>query len=271
MARTFYERIPGPLSRHLIEPLARLSRGGTRRGPRHLIRRFLAGAAKDPRGEQLRWQTFLPEAWLDRVYTPEMWRRARELDPWEAVVERAEATRGDALDRELAIEQGLYLPDDILTKLDRASMAVSLEARVPFLDHELVEFTARLPSALKMRWGRGKLLLRRAMKGRLPAEVLHRRKRGFGVPVDRWLRRDLRDRIMGALNGDALRECPWIEPVGATAMLEAHRRGDGELSHPLWCLYTLAVWLEELGEVGRCVVATGTPPGGTGDELSTAG
>jgi hypothetical protein len=54
-------------------------------------------------------------------------------------------------------------------------------------------------------------------------------------------------------------------------MLEAHRRGDGELSHPLWCLYTLAVWLEELGEVGRCVVATGTPPGGTGDELSTAG
>ena len=248
LARSVYDRIPAPLRRGLIEPAAaRLPATDRKKGMADLVRRFVEGAAKDPGAAQMRWQTFLPDRWLDRIYTPAMRQRAVQIDAFEAVKALAKtADGGDTLDRELAVELGLYLPDDILTKVDRMSMAVSLEARVPFLDHELVEFAATLPASFKMHRGRGKFILRQAMRGRLPERVLTRRKEGFSIPVKRWLRDDLYDRVAGTFSGDAVCDSPWLLPEGLMAMLDAHRKREGEYSHPLWSLFSLALWLERL-------------------------
>ncbi len=267
LARATSDRLPPALRRALAPLAARLPPAGGKKPPAELVRRFVAGAAKDRRGGQMRWQTFLPEAWLARIYTPAMAARAAAVEPFAAVLERAEAAAAaGALDRELAVELGLYLPDDILTKLDRMSMAVSLEARVPFLDHELVEFAAALPERFKMRRGRGKFILRRAMRGRLPRRVLTRRKQGFGMPVKRWLRRELYGPVAEAFASRALAACPWLEPRGLQAMLDAHRDGAGDHSHPLWSLFVFARWLERVSEPAgggavaeRPLLATASP------------
>ncbi len=249
-SRGVYERLPAALRRGFVEPLvAALPPGRGKKPLTETARRFVAGAAKDLRGGQMRWQTFLPEGWLDRVYTGAMREATAGGAPFAAVIERAgAAAAGGDLDRELAIELALYLPDDILTKLDRMSMAVSLEARVPFLDHELVEYCAALPERFKMRRGRGKYLLRRAMRGRLPPRVLARRKQGFSIPVRRWLREELFGRVAEALGGTAMKHCPWLDSRGLLAMLEAHRAGAEDLAHPLWSLFVFALWQERLSE-----------------------
>lgn len=246
LARNVYGKIPGFLRRGVLEPAARrLPTSAGKKDALHLLKRFVEGASKDPRGRQLRWQTFLPIEWEDEIFTAAMLDQRSAFAPFEAVaaVAAAACARG-TLDRELAIELGLYLPDDILTKVDRMSMAVSLEARVPFLDHELVEFTARLPETYKMRFGRGKSLLRRVMRDKLPTEVLQRRKQGFGIPVRRWLRDELHDRVADTFSGATIRQCPWLDTHGLLTMLESHRRGDGDHSHELWSLFMFGLWLE---------------------------
>ncbi len=260
VAGATFDRLPAA-SRRLIERLAaRIPPAGGKKALAEVARRFVAGAAKDRRGGPMRWQTFLPEPWLERIYTPAMRERVAALEPFEAVrrTAAAAAARG-ALDRELAVELGLYLPDDILTKLDRMSMAVSLEARVPFLDHELVEFAATLPERFKMRRGRGKFILRRAMRGRLPRRVLTRKKQGFGVPMRRWLRRELYGTVAEAFTGPALARCPWLEPRGLLAMLDAHRDGAGDHSHPLWSLFVYARWLERVAAPAGAAAAADRP------------
>jgi asparagine synthase (glutamine-hydrolysing) len=248
VSRRLYERLPESLRRRVLEPLAALVPSGTgRKTPARRLHRFLAGAAKDPRGGALRWQTFLSDACRERILTPAL--RAAVPGPrFAAVIERAEAfaAEGD-LDRELAVELGLYLPDDILTKLDRMSMAASLETRVPFLDHDLVEFTLRLPERMKMRHGRGKHILRRAMRGRLPRRTLTRRKQGFGMPVADWLRGEVGEMVADSFAGRAFAGCPWVAAGSAGALLAEHRDGRGDHSHVLWSLFVFARWLERLG------------------------
>ncbi|HZF66985.1 MAG TPA: asparagine synthase (glutamine-hydrolyzing) [Gemmatirosa sp.] len=135
-----------------------------------------------------------------------------------------------------------YLPGDILTKVDRMSMAVSLEARVPLLDHEFAEFALALPSALKRRDGTGKWIFRRAVEGLVPPSVLEKPKQGFGVPLEHWMRNELRHRVEAVLRPDS--------PIGrfvdarAVARLAAeHLRGHRDQSMALWSLLVLDVWL----------------------------
>ncbi len=249
LARVLYDPLPRRVREGLLVPAAaRLPVSEAKKGVSDVVRRLIEGAAKDPRGAQLRWQTFLPIPWLDRLYTPAMQEVAAATDPWQAVVARLsrEAPEG-RLDRELALELGLYLPDDILTKLDSMSMATSLEARVPFLDHELVELVARMPERLKLRYGRGKWLLRRSMRGRLPDAVLRRRKQGFSMPAKRWLRGELHDRAADLFRSRGVREGGLLDPEGLTAMLASHRSRRGDFSHQLWSLFVLVAWLDALG------------------------
>jgi asparagine synthase (glutamine-hydrolysing) len=137
-----------------------------------------------------------------------------------------------------------YLPGDILTKVDRMSMAVSLEARVPLLDHQFVEFALSLPSALKLRDGTGKWIFRRAVEGLVPPSVLEKRKQGFGVPLDRWMRHELRHRVDAVLRADSpIRR--YVEPGPLAHLAAEHLSGRRDHSTALWRLLVLDLWLRD--------------------------
>jgi asparagine synthase (glutamine-hydrolysing) len=151
----------------------------------------------------------------------------------------------DLLAQMTAVDLATYLPGDILTKVDRMSMAVSLEARVPLLDHKIVEFAMGLPSELKWRDGTGKWLLREAIRDLVPARVLTHPKQGFGVPLARWFRDPLRYRLE-ALRTESARIRPYVDHDAVSRLIAEHGAGRRDHSHQLWRLLALEVWLEAL-------------------------
>ncbi len=138
-----------------------------------------------------------------------------------------------------------YLPEDILTKVDRTSMAFSLEARVPLLDHRLVEFTLRLPLALKLRSGRSKYLLRKSLYRRVPRSLIERPKKGFRVPVARWLTGDLKDSVRGVLSPEGVRRAGLVDPEAVGDLLGRDLSGAGRRPDAIWSLYVLHLWASE--------------------------
>jgi asparagine synthase (glutamine-hydrolysing) len=136
-----------------------------------------------------------------------------------------------------------YLIGDINTKVDRASMAHSLEVREPLMDHPLVEWLASLPSSLKVRGHEGKVLLKHAMEPHLPREVLYRRKMGFSVPLARWFRGPLRNRVSEAVLGDRLQSTGFFNPRYLKELLAAHASGARDYSSPLWALLMFDAFL----------------------------
>ncbi len=137
-----------------------------------------------------------------------------------------------------------YLPGDILTKVDRASMAHSLEVRVPILDHPLVEWAATLPPAFKLRGREGKYLFKKALEPYLPHDVLYRPKMGFAVPLAAWFRGPLRERVRAVLLGPAMADSGWFDMGFVRHLLEQHQRGLRDYSAPIWSLLMFASFLE---------------------------
>lgn len=134
-----------------------------------------------------------------------------------------------------------YLPDDCLTKVDRASMAHSLEARVPLLDEAVLKLSLAMPPALKWRDGRGKHLLRRILHDRVPRALLDRPKQGFGIPLHEWLLGDLRDFTMDLLSRESVLDAD-LDPDGVAAIIRAHERGAGDFQYALWPLCCYIQW-----------------------------
>jgi asparagine synthase (glutamine-hydrolysing) len=228
---------------------ARLSRAGSatasavlgRLAPRSSMRRRadlfgeLAGLDPDARYERLM-----------RMMSPELERSLLHGDggPSAGFLGRSLSGRepADRLDRILRTDTLTYLPEDLLVKMDRATMAVSLEARSPLLDHEVVEFAARLPAERKLHRGVSKVVLRQVAKTILPANLVDRPKKGFSVPLRDWFRGPLGERFRElALSPDAfLRET--IDQAVATQLYEAHAAGRENHGHQLWLLLMLELW-----------------------------
>jgi len=140
-----------------------------------------------------------------------------------------------------------YLTGDILTKVDRASMAHALEVRVPLLDHKLVEWISRLPPDLKLRRGEGKYLLKRSMESLLPREVLYRQKMGFAVPLASWFRGPLRERVRAAILGPLLADSGYFERGVMKRLLDQHDSGIRDHSVPIWTLLMFEAFLRGSG------------------------
>ena len=140
----------------------------------------------------------------------------------------------DPLDRAQYADLKLWLPGDILTKADRTSMAVGLEAREPLLDHRLVEFAATLPASLRLRRGQGKWLMKKAMERYLPREVLYRPKMGFVTPVSAWLRGPLAGEAAALATSRVLKETGWFQPETLAKLAEDHRAGRADHGRTLW-------------------------------------
>jgi len=148
------------------------------------------------------------------------------------------------LDRMMLADQQIYLPDDLLAKVDRASMAVSLEARVPLLDHRLVEFSWRLPQSWKIRGGVGKWILRQSLYRRIPRALVERPKVGFTVPIGAWMRGDLRPWARDLLSQEAVAQHGLLDPVAVGAEWRRFER-TGENEMGVWALVMLSAWCAE--------------------------
>jgi asparagine synthase (glutamine-hydrolysing) len=163
-------------------------------------------------------------------------------EPGLAENERLAGTIGCPISWMMHIDQLTYLPDDILVKVDRASMAVALEARVPYLDHRVVEFAASLPLDMKLRGGRGKWLLREILARYLDPRLTGRPKQGFGIPIAEWLRGPLREWTEELLSPTALARSGLLDPVPIRKVWEAHLQGRNH-EHRLWVILMLQAWL----------------------------
>ena len=204
----------------------------------------MAGA--DPLERYFRMVTYQRRETLRRLLSDDL-RSLAISGPNPAVFSRL-ASEGGAPDYVSTLQQidmATYLPDDILAKVDRTSMAVSLESRVPLLDHRLMEFVATMPSSFKLRNGDGKYLLKRAMAQDLPQEILTRKKMGFGVPLGDWFRRELRDMTRDVLLGRQARQRGIFQTPEVEALLATHDAGRRDHSARLWALMCFELWMRQ--------------------------
>jgi asparagine synthase (glutamine-hydrolysing) len=148
----------------------------------------------------------------------------------------------DPVERLLYLDSRTYLPSDILTKVDRMSMANSLEARVPLLDHELIEFVQRIPADFKLRGLETKYIFKKALEGIVPGEILYREKQGFGVPIAEWINLQLKERIRAELLEKKTLTRGYFDERYIRLLLDEHARGRRDHSHALWVLWMLELW-----------------------------
>ncbi len=188
---------------------------------------------------------FEPDA-KARLYSGDFGAALRHCDPFAAfrdVYRRCQSR--DALDRGLYVDVHTYMVDDILTKVDRMSMAVSLEAREPLLDHRLLEFAARVPTSLKLKDGRGKYLLRKALERRVPRDIVARGKHGFEAPIGEWLRGPLAPMAESLLADGRLRDRGVFNQQEVSRLWTEHRDGRADHRHRLWQLVMLELWFRQ--------------------------
>ena len=207
-------------------------------------RRFSSSLLLERDERYLSYFTFFDEEEKSRLCTPQV----RELTDGCRSVDllsdsyRPEDTSG--LNRRLLGDIRLTLESEMLAKVDRMSMAVGLEVRSPFMDHQLVELACRTPARLKLNGRETKHILKRALKDDLPASILYRRKHGFEVPIDEWIRGDLRDYVGDMLAGDTLREQGIFQPHYVGELLKQHLSGNRNLGHRIWILLMFQVWYQ---------------------------
>jgi asparagine synthase (glutamine-hydrolysing) len=237
------ERLPRFAFQALRAGLDLLPEPKDRKHPLRFAKRFAEAGERPLLERYLRWNAYFTDD-LDELLRPEL----REHATREKILASFEASlgrEGSVLARLLELNFKTYLLDDLNVKMDRTSMAHGLEARSPFLDTALVEFGASLPDRLRMRLGKGKLLLRRAMREILPPSILERGKMGFGAPLGAWFRSDLgpfvKDRLLDPRS--PIYEYLRREPVAS--LVADHMAETADLSPRIWALLTLESWLRQ--------------------------
>ena len=148
----------------------------------------------------------------------------------------------NAIDKLLYLDSKTYLPSDILTKVDRMSMAASLEARVPLLDHKLIDFVMQIPPELKLKGFETKYIFKKAMEGIVPREILYREKQGFGMPINEWINSNLRERIHSELLEKRTLERGYFEEKYIKMLLDEHSANRRDHSYPIWVLWMAELW-----------------------------
>lgn len=246
-AQKIASRVPRPLRQALAAIGHRSPERGDPARPLNRARRLARALGVNERDRYREAQTSFDDAQREALYTSEFKALIGDSPAPGVIDEPWARAGGDTLiDVLLEVDVNTYLPGDLLVKIDIASMAYSLEARSPFLDHELMEFAASLPGEMKLRGSEKKVVLRDALRGWIPDQILDGPKRGFALPMaGEWFRGELRDYITEVLTDPAARARGYFEPAAVDALLASHMSGD-ENSFELWTLMMFEVWQREV-------------------------
>jgi asparagine synthase (glutamine-hydrolysing) len=241
-----YHKLPGVLRGPLIDQaLGMLPSSETRRSRVRDAKRFIQAASLPKVDRYVRWMSVFDSDAKHELYSDafrhetELSQSSALLEPWFAL-----ANGAGVVDAALLADTMTYLPNDLLVKVDIATMAVSLEARSPFLDHKVMEFAASLPEKLKLRRLTTKYLLKRVLRRLLPSENLGRRKMGFGVPVGHWFRGKLEPFLRETILSDKALKRGLFRPEVVRRLVELHVRRERDHSHHLWTLLMLELWFQ---------------------------
>ncbi|MDD5556034.1 MAG: asparagine synthase (glutamine-hydrolyzing) [bacterium] len=226
--------------------IAALPPSPRKKGPVNRLKRFAEGLALPPDLRHFRWMVFLSARERQELFTADLLAAAGGREPYAPIRRHlAEAPGAGELDRQLYADLKTYLTDNCLVKVDRMSMACSLEVRVPLLDHAVIEFMATVPPGMKLKGLGRKYILRRALSGVLPAEILRRGKEGFSIPMKNWLRGELRPMMCDLLSDAALRRRGYFRPAAVARLVREHLEGRANHSHRLWALMLFERWARE--------------------------
>jgi len=248
----FYSRLPLALKRGLIEPMVRLLPVKTKNLSFDFkAQRFITGAKYDPVARHHVWfGSFTPDEQM-QLLAPDVL-AASDSDIYLQARQMLDACDAkDLVEQMQNLDTRLYLAEDILTKVDRASMAVSLEVRAPFLDPRVAEFAASLPAHYKLKGQKTKHILKLAVANLLPPFVTRRGKKGFGVPVAEWLKGKLRPLARDLLSPERVRRAGVFNSDYVTKLLEEHERGAANHRKLLWTLLMFELWHESFIETPR--------------------
>jgi len=239
----YYRALPRLVREGLIEPaVARLPVSTDNLSFDFKAKRFVQGAAL-PLGERHTvWMGSYTAAQQRSLLSPEVLAACPDEEVFNEVRGYDHQNGHDVVERMMTLDATHYLSECVLFKVDRASMAASLETRAPFLDHTLIEFLAKLPVDLKLRGLTGKYILKRAMRDRLPQPVIKRPKKGFGMPVAKWVKGELRGFVRDAFAPERLKKRGLFNPDYVLRLLDEHERGVADHRKLIWTLLMFEIW-----------------------------
>lgn len=248
IARNYYQQLPSVVRNRLLPKVVNwIPPSSKKKGLINRAKRFVEGMNLPEHLEHVRWMIFLQQAEKERLYTSDIKSGLVTTDPYGFIKHYfANVSRNgvDAINRQMYVDVKTYLVDDILVKVDRMSMATSLEARAPFLDYRFVELAASIPGELKLQGKKTKVILKQAMEDLLPHEILYRGKEGFSIPIKNWLKKELKPLMMDTLAPEKLKREGFFNPDYVQKLIKEHLDGTENHSHRLWALIIFGRWYD---------------------------
>ena len=251
-----YDKLPAPLRAWSERFLTRIPMVKSRYASRTIRRmwKFLENAPLPPQKRYLGFCSYIRGDDLGAIYAKEIREEMAGVDPW--AVHRAHFEACEAysfVDQMLYVDSMTFLPYLNLTYTDKTSMAHSIEARVPFLDNEFVDFLSGVPGCLKINGRTQKYILKKAMEGILPKAVIYRRKAGFGAPIRSWLRKDLDEMVNDLLSENTIRARGLFDHQTVRRIVEENRSGSADHNYLIYSLLTLEIWCQTFLDAPRVV------------------
>ena len=249
-AACWYQRLPQRIKAEVISRVFDAIRPSSKKkGVINRVKRFLEGMEIPEALHHARWMVFMSPRIKQRLYGPSLKTALAEHAEYEYILryfkEAVMYGIHDPLNKQLYVDLKTYLPDNILVKVDRMSMATSLEARVPYLDYRFVELVSSLPGHLKLKGLQTKWILKKAMADLLPEEILRRGKEGFSIPIKNWLQHELKPMMLDVLSPERIQKEGLFNVAYMEKLKKEHLEGTQNHSHRLWALMVFEIWMHK--------------------------
>ncbi|MDW7679070.1 MAG: asparagine synthase (glutamine-hydrolyzing) [bacterium] len=243
-----YARLPGWFRNGLLRPIIdAIPPSPKKKGLINRAKRFVEGMRLPEDLQHTRWMIFLQQLEREMLFTDEVKSGMVEKDPYKFIRDYFNVVKpqtNDRINQQMYVDVKTYLVDNILVKVDRMSMAMSLEARVPFLDHRVAELSTTIAGKEKLQGKNSKMILKNSMEHLLPKEILYRGKEGFSIPIKNWIKQDLKPMMMETLAADRIKREGFFNFEFVEKLKQEHLEGKENHSHRLWALMVFAKWYD---------------------------